>query len=71
MSKLTVTPALPTNGHAHDYDVNGRNPREAARVRQALNDAAACRESRRVSRANNRCDCYCCTLDRSLYHGKS
>jgi hypothetical protein len=34
--------------------------------RQALNDAAACRESRRVRRESNRCTCFCCQYDR--YH---
>ena len=38
--------------------------RERARVKQALNDAEACRESRRVSVAANGCTCFCCTLDR-------
>ena len=32
--------------------------------KQAMNDAHACRESRRVTRENNRCDCFCCVYDR-------
>ncbi len=31
---------------------------------QTLNDAEACRESRRVSRLANLCDCFCCQYAR-------
>ncbi len=37
-----------------------------SQVKQALNDASACQESRRVSRLHNRCDCFCCVLDQWL-----
>ena len=36
-------------------------PEQAAQV---VRDAGACRESRRVSRDANRCDCFCCVYDR-------
>lgn len=41
-----------------------KDERERARVKQALRDAEACRESRRVSVALNDCTCFCCVLDR-------
>ncbi len=44
--------------------LNTTDERERARVKQALADAEACRESRRVSVAANDCTCFCCTLDR-------
>jgi len=40
------------------------DPRDIAHVKQALNDAEACRESRRVSVSANACDCFCCSLER-------
>jgi hypothetical protein len=40
------------------------NERDKAHLKQALNDAKACRESRRVSVAMNACDCFCCCVDR-------
>ena len=36
-------------------------------ITQWRNDAAACRESRRVTRAENTCDCFCCQFDRLNY----
>lgn len=41
-----------------------RDERDVAHMKQALMDAEACRESRRVSVASNACTCFCCALDR-------
>lgn len=38
--------------------------------RQAIRDAAACRESRRVSREQNDCTCFCCQYDRWHVNGQ-
>jgi len=37
----------------------------AAQVKQSLLDATVCRQSRRVSRESNRCECTCCTIERA------
>jgi hypothetical protein len=49
-----------------EYDEAMRE-RQREADKQALRDAVACRESRRVSRRANGCTCYCCTLERQTY----
>lgn len=44
--------------------LHSTNLRDHAHMKQALNDAEACRESRRVSVTANGCDCFCCSLDK-------
>lgn len=39
--------------------------RDKRHIQQAIRDAEACRELRRVSVAMNVCTCFCCTLDRT------
>jgi hypothetical protein len=54
----------------HETALQDARVQDARMHRQALADAAACRESRRVTRRTNRCGCYCCTVDRAI-HGSA
>jgi hypothetical protein len=43
----------------------------AEQAKQALADAGACRESRRVTRETNTCTCFCCVFDRLQAGGRA
>ena len=44
----------------------GRWTWDREQTQQALRDAKACRESRKVTRTNNDCTCTCCRIDRAF-----